>query len=129
MGTSKDLIIEVVDVSNAYLYGDIDFPVYMEQATDSPGVPLHPGFVVELLKSIYGLKKAVFIWGFLSSKSLEECGFKRSSVNARLLFKSHDKAYIIIIIFVHDFLFASNSEGMIETFKKNPSDTFDFKLF
>lgn len=77
----------------------------MDQPTDSSGVPLHPGFFVELLKSMYGLKQAGFIWSSLLSKSLEEWGFKRYAFGALILFKSHNKAYIILIIFVDELLF------------------------
>lgn len=129
VAASEDLYIEGGDVGNAYLYGDIDVPVYMEQPTDSTGLPLHPGLVVQLLKSMYGLKQAGFIWGSLLAKSLESWGFRRSSTDARVMFKSHVKDFIILIIVVDDLLFASNSKGMIETFKRKLADTFDVKLF
>lgn len=116
-------------MGNSYLYGDIDFPVYMEQPTDSTGIPLYPGLVVQLLKSMYGLKQAGFIWGSLLATSLKKWGFERSAIDARVMFKAHGKDFIILIIVVDDLLFASNSEGMVEVFKKKLTDTFDFKLF
>lgn len=38
IAAANGLIVEGGDVSNAYLYGDIDVPIFMEQPTDSTGI-------------------------------------------------------------------------------------------
>ena len=55
---SQDVSLEGADVSNAYLYGDLDISIIMEQPTDSTQVPAMPGYACKLTKSIYGAKQA-----------------------------------------------------------------------
>lgn len=55
---SQDLTIEGADVSNAYLYGDLEFPIIMDESTDSSQVPAKPGHACKFLKSKYGAKQA-----------------------------------------------------------------------
>ena len=49
-------------MSNAYLHGDIDEPVLMEQPTDSSGAERAPGKVCKVVKSIYGMTETGKIW-------------------------------------------------------------------
>jgi len=63
IAAGDNLVLEGADVSNAYLYGDIDIPIIMEQPTNSTQVPAAPGHVCKLMKSIYGTKQAGEIWG------------------------------------------------------------------
>lgn len=45
---AQNLEIEGADISNAYLYGKMDKPIFMEQPTDSSQVPLKPCQVAKL---------------------------------------------------------------------------------
>lgn len=56
-------------------------------------------------------------------------GFKRSSTDARVIFKTHEIYFIILVIVMDDLLFASKSKGMIEKFKKKLADNLDVKIF
>lgn len=70
VAVDQDLIIKGGDVSSAYLYGDIDCEVYMEQPTDCTGVTEKRGFVWKLNKLIYELRQARHIWGSLLLRKL-----------------------------------------------------------
>ena len=48
--SAQNLFIEGADVDNAYLFGDMDKPILMEQPTDSSGKLERPGFVCLLNK-------------------------------------------------------------------------------
>lgn len=48
--SSHNLIVEKGDVSNSYLYGKIDYPVYIEQQTNTSGEEEMPGHFCMLLK-------------------------------------------------------------------------------
>lgn len=41
----QDLNFEGADICNAFLYGDLEVPVFMEQPTDSSGKEEQPGMV------------------------------------------------------------------------------------
>lgn len=58
LAAAQDLILERADVSNAYLHGELDVPIMMQQPRDSSKIPAKPGNACKLLKSMYGAKKA-----------------------------------------------------------------------
>lgn len=80
------LIVEGGDVCNAYLYGNIDVTVIIEQPTDSSGIEAQPGMLCKLLKSICGLKQPGNIWGSLLVNTLLSWGIKQSRIYPRLFF-------------------------------------------
>lgn len=58
MSAARGVTLERADISNAYIHGNINTPVYMRQSTESTGVEAAPGKVCRLNKSIYGLNQA-----------------------------------------------------------------------
>jgi hypothetical protein len=54
------LLIDQLDVTTAFLYGDVDKEIYMRQP---PGHKDGSGRVCRLRRSLYGLKQAPRIWG------------------------------------------------------------------
>jgi len=75
-----------MDVSNAFLHGDLEEEVFMKLP---PGHP-HSGnsmLVCKLHKSIYGLKQSSRAWHTKLSIALESLGFTRSSANSSLFIK------------------------------------------
>lgn len=87
VAAAQGLIIEGGDVASAYLYGDIYCVFFMEQPTDSSGIPEKRGFVSKRNKSNYGLKQAGQIWGSLFIRKHLDWGFKPSAIDQRVLFK------------------------------------------
>ena len=73
----EDWDIEVLDVKTAFLFGELDEEIYMEQPE---------GFVKQgqekkvcrLLKAIYGLKQAALQWNKALHDSLLKMGFTRT---------------------------------------------------
>lgn len=51
----QNLFLQVADVSKAYLCGNIDKRIIMQQPTNSTGCVVTPGYVCQLRESIYGL--------------------------------------------------------------------------
>jgi hypothetical protein len=70
-----DLELEHIDITTAYLYGDIDHDIFMRQP---PGCVIkgQTGKVCKLLKSLYGLKQAGRIWNEVLNDFLQKQGFK-----------------------------------------------------
>lgn len=69
---SRHLIVKGGYMSNAYLNGDIDCPVYIEQPTDSIGKEVWPGYIGQLNKTMYGLKQVGRIRGSLLVDTLHK---------------------------------------------------------
>lgn len=57
----NNLFVEGGDISNAYLYVNIDIVIHIVQPTESSGIEEKPGYIARLLKSMYGTKEADMI--------------------------------------------------------------------
>ena len=126
---NNNLILEGGDVANAYLYGSIDTPVFMEHPTCSKRFESHPGYVCELDKSIYGVRQAANLWGFTFQHRILSWGFQVSHFDVRIYFLRRGSSFIILAIVVDDMSFESNYRNMLEHFKNKLRATFDVKLF
>ena len=61
MAALENWTIEGLDVRNAYLYGELDEEIYMEQP-EGHKTPGKEHLVFRLLKALYGLKQAGLTW-------------------------------------------------------------------
>ncbi|KAM2731468.1 hypothetical protein EV2_035124 [Malus domestica] len=91
-----------LDISNAFLHGDLKEDVYMQQP---PGFvdPLHPTSVCKLRKSLYGLKQAPRAWFDKLFQALHSLGFTQSSSDASL-FVLNGPQLVIVLVYVDDIL-------------------------
>jgi Reverse transcriptase (RNA-dependent DNA polymerase) len=71
----EDLELESVDISAAYLNGELEEEVYMWQPEGF--VEKGDDWYWRLLKSLYGLKQAGRCWHKKLNEVLEQMGFKR----------------------------------------------------
>lgn len=101
--------LESVDISTAFLNGEIDAEVYMElpeglQAEGDPKVK----YVVKLLKSLYGIKQAPRIWSKKLLSELEALGFHRLECDHSVFIYERDDVRIIVPVYVDDFVHPRN---------------------
>ena len=129
IAAAENAQLEGADVSNAYLYGELDIPIIMQQPTDSSQKPAMPGYHCRLHKSIYGTRQAGEIWGSLLDSSLKSWGFLPSQFDNRIYFFRKGEDFITIAVVVDDLAFASNSPVLMNQVKKNLTACFDVKLF
>lgn len=61
MATSKGWVLHQVDVKNAFLRGDFQEAVYMDQPLGYEDLS-HPDYVCKFKKALYGLKQAPWSW-------------------------------------------------------------------
>lgn len=110
LANELDLNIDHIDVTTAFLNGDLTETIYMEQP---------PGFdngdknkVCLLLKGIYGLKQASRIWNLRVHTLLSSHGYKQSKCEPCVYVKKQNEQITIIALYVDDFyIFYSSKEN------------------
>jgi reverse transcriptase-like protein len=78
LAASLDLEIEQLDVKTAFLHGDLNEDIYMEQP-EGFKVKGKENYVCKLKKSLYGLKQAPRQWYRKFDSFMGEQGFKKTS--------------------------------------------------
>lgn len=118
--------IEAMNIKTAFLYGELDEEIYMEQ----PEGFVEKGQenkVCRLRKAIYGLKQASRTWNEKLHKTLLELGFKRTRSDAGVYVYSHAKAEMILIVYVDDLLPMGPSLSEIKRIKKILAERFQMR--
>jgi transposase InsO family protein len=114
----KDWHISGLDVKTAFLYGDLDEELYMEQP-EGFKVPGHKNKnkVMRLKKAIYGLKQAALAWWKALDGSMAKIGCTRL-VSDSGIFVNKGKT-IVIIIYVDNVLFLGANKKDISSLKEH----------
>ena len=79
----KNFKVYQMDYKSAFLNGDIEEEVYIEQPE---GFQLtdNPDNVCKLKKALYGLKQALRAWYHRLDKYLQDKGFKKSTIDSNM---------------------------------------------
>ncbi|PKU66248.1 Retrovirus-related Pol polyprotein from transposon TNT 1-94 [Dendrobium catenatum] len=102
-----------LDVSNAFLHGDLSEDIYMRQPIGFVD-PKAPNSVCKLHKSLYGLKQAPRKWFEKLTSFLQNQGFRFSRSDPSLLIFSHNHIQMFLLIYVDDFLLTGNDASAIQ---------------
>ena len=113
--------IHILDASNAFVGSDLDVPNYIEipegvEDFESADDSEH---VLELLKSLYGLRQSANLWHNKIKGKLLAMGFKPSSADSSVF--TNEKG-MIIALYVDDILVMGRSDGGIEGIKAELKD-------
>lgn len=103
-----------LDISNAFLHGQLQEDVYMTQ----PQGFVHPDFpyhVCKLHKAIYGLKQAPRAWFNRLSNSLLDFGFTQSLVDTYLFLFHQGAVHLFLLIYVDDILITRTNSTVIQS--------------
>lgn len=101
-----DLCMDHIDVTTAFLNGELTEKIYMEQPT---GFQSNNNKVCLLKKCIYGLKQASRMWNIKIHTLLAKNGFLQSKCEPCVYVKKNETEYIIIALFVDDFYVFHNN--------------------
>ncbi|KAL6315951.1 hypothetical protein AAG906_013785 [Vitis piasezkii] len=126
LASIHNLFVHQMDVKTAFLNGDLNEEVYMEQPE---GFVLlgNENKVCKLVKSLYGLKQAPKQWHEKFDHAILSDGFRHNNVDKCLYSKTCDDYMIIVCLYVDDMLILSDDmRGIIET-KRFLSSTFKMK--
>jgi hypothetical protein len=115
MAAIDDMELESIDISSAFLNGELDQEVYMEQPEG-----FHQGDYddfLQLLKGIYGLKQSGRIWHQKLDKELQEMDFVKVRCDHSIWVYQKGENRVIIPVFVDDLTIASKSKEAVQTVK------------
>lgn len=103
----KNFKIYQIDVKSAFLKGDLEEEVYIEQPD---GFRLTEGLdmVCKLKKSLYGLKQASRVWYVRLDKYLIQHNFRKATIDSNLYFKINGDKLLIVIVYVDDIIFGGD---------------------
>lgn len=85
-------------------------------------------FVLQLEKSIYGLKTSSKNWYDLLDSSLVDAGYVRSKIDRCLYSKDTSEGMVILIVYVDDILAASNSPNLLDDLTQSLKFHFEIKV-
>ncbi|KAJ4718977.1 Retrovirus-related Pol polyprotein from transposon TNT 1-94 [Melia azedarach] len=127
IAASLDLEIEQMDVKTAFLHGDLNKEIYMEQPKGFK-IKGKEDYVCKLKKSLYGLKQAPRQWYKKFETVMGEQGYpKTSSDHCIFIQKFSDDDFIILLLYVDNMLIVGRNASRIDWLKKQLSKSFAMK--
>ena len=122
-----DLELHQMDVVTAFLNGDMDEDVYMEQPEGCKD-PTKPDHVCKLVKALYGTKQAHRRWHLKIDVFLvQDLGFRSSAHDPCIYIKCEGGKVMIIALYVDDLLLAGNDIEAILWMKGELNNRFEMK--
>ena len=115
LAATHELHVHQMDVSTAFLNGELDEDVFMTQPEGFSNT--NSNLVCKLNKSIYGLKQAPKCWNNSIDTFLKDMNFSQSSSDSCIYTKVDNGSVCIIALYVDDLLIASKSIDEINQLK------------
>ncbi|KAG8500752.1 hypothetical protein CXB51_002776 [Gossypium anomalum] len=122
-----DLELEQLDVKTAFLHGELEEDIYMQQP-EGFTVSEKEDYVCLLKKSLYGLKQSPRQWYKRFDSFMTSHDFKRSSFDSCVYFKkNNDGSFVYLLLYVDDMLIVAKDKGEIRKVKAQLSEEFEMK--
>ena len=127
LGAQHKLQLHQMDVSTAFLHGELTEEVYMKQ----PEGFIEPGkehLVCCLKRSIYGLKQSPRRWNHALDSQLKEMGFKQTSSDPCLYVSVNSEGVMLLVaVYVDDIVLGGRSKAEMNAVKEEMSQKFEMK--
>mgnify|MGYP002717087130 FL=1 len=116
IAAALDYEIWQMDVKTAFLNGNLDERIYMQQPEGfiQDG---QEGKVCELQKSIYGLKQASRSWNIRFDETVKTYGFLQLEDEPCVYKLIHEGKVVFLILYVDDILLIGNDVGKLSDVK------------
>ncbi|KAL4296424.1 hypothetical protein GQ457_12G004830 [Hibiscus cannabinus] len=122
-----DLEVEQMDVKTAFLHGDLEEELYMEQPEGFVAQGKED-YVCRLKKSLYGLKQAPRQWYKKFESVMGEQGYKKTTSDHCVFIKKFfGDDFIILLLYVDDMLIVGRNASRIDKLKQELSKSFAMK--
>ncbi|CAL1378886.1 unnamed protein product [Linum trigynum] len=120
LGLAENLNLEVeqMDVKTAFLHGNLEEEIYMEQP-EGIKREKNEDYVCRLRKSFYGLKQAPRQWYKKFESVMGEQGYKKTTSDHCVFVKKiSDGDFIILLLYVDDMLITGQNVSKIHNLKE-----------
>ena len=121
-----DLKLQSMDVSSAFLNGNLEEQLYMCQP-EGYFDNSKSNYVCKLDKAIYGLKQASKAWNDSFSNFLISLGFTQSDHDSCFFVKNSGNQTCYIALYVDDLLIACNSDDLLNHVKSKLCEKYKMK--
>ena len=126
LAASYKFLIHQMDVKTAFLNGELDEEIYMQQP-DGFVATGQENMVCRLKKSLYGLKQAPKQWHEKFDKTLTSAGFVVNEGDKCVYYKYGGGKGVILCLYVDDILIFGTDMDVINDVKSFLSQNFDMK--
>jgi hypothetical protein len=126
MAASYGLIVHQIDVKTAFLNGELEEEIYMDQP-DGFVVRGEERKVCKLLKSLYGLKQAPKQWHEKFDRTLTSVGFVINEADKCVYYRHGGGKGVILCLYVDDILIFGTNMKVIHEVKSFLLKSFDMK--
>ena len=127
LATNQDLEIEQLDVKTAFLHGDLEEEIYMQQPEGFED-KRKEDLVCKLKKSLYGLKQAPRQWYKKFDSFMVGHGYRRTAADYCVYFKRYPgEKFIILLLYVDDMLIVGQDRAQISKLKEELAESFEMK--
>ena len=116
LACKKGLKLHQMDITTAFLNGDLKEEVYMKQPKGFCAEG-QEHLVCRLKRSLYGLKQSPRCWNQALDTQLKSMGFKQSVSDPCIYTSKTDDGLFILGVYVDDILLAGESEQKLEQVK------------
>ena len=126
LAASYGLIVHQMDVKTAFLNGELEEEIYMDQP-DGFVTKGQEGMVCKLLKSLYGLKQAPKQWHEKFDRTLTSVGFVANEADKCVYYRFGGGEGVILCLYVDDILIFGTGLDVIKEVKDFLSQSFEMK--
>ena len=126
LAAQHGLKLHQMDVTTAFLNGDLKEEIYMKQ----PEGFVEKGkehLVCRLRRSIYGLKQSPRCWNSVLDRKLKDMGFVQTTGDPCIYVKEDDGDVFVIAVYVDDMILAGKSDEKISEVKQALAKLFQMK--
>jgi hypothetical protein len=114
IGALEDLHIDLIDITTAFLNGDVDFDIYVDQ----PDGFQQGDLVCKLKRSLYGLKQAPRLWYKKLDELFASLGFIHTHSDHSLFIYQHKDTKVCILVYVDDLTLACKDRFTLDKVKE-----------
>ena len=107
-----------MDVKNAFLHGELDREIYMEQPKGFES-KAQPDYICKLRRELYGLKQAPRAWYSEIAKLLIQSGYLIAPTNSSLFVKLQGSILATMLVYVNDLIITGDDEDEIHQTREN----------
>ena len=120
----ENMFVNQLDVKSAFLNGILQEEIYM---WPPEGLQVPSGQVCKLKKTMYGLKQASFEWNRKFDNCVKGMGFKQCISDKCLYVKIERDVKLYLLLYVDDFLIASNNQSKLNSVKEKLASEFKMR--